>query len=63
MGASVDIFCAFDLWNTICEKNWHTNHILRKLWLSWGSFSGFLTLLFAWPASAGGTCKGKTAGY
>lgn len=20
MGASVDIFCAFDLWNTICEK-------------------------------------------
>ena len=39
MGSSVDIFCAFCLWNTFCEKSERTNHILRKLWISWGFFS------------------------
>ena len=38
MGSSVDIFCAFCLWNTFCEKSERTNHILRKLWISWGFF-------------------------
>ena len=45
MGSSVDIFCAFCLWNTFCEKSERTNHILRKLWISWGFFRfipGFL---------------------
>ena len=51
MGSSVDIFCVFCLWITFCEKSERTNHILRKLWISWGLFSGFLTPIFVLPAS------------
>ena len=61
MGSSVDIFCVFCLWNTFYEKSERTNHILRKLWISWGCFSDIFqafTPLFALPASADGTCKG-----
>ena len=47
MGSSVDIFCAFCLWNTFCEKSERTNHILRKLWISWGYFSDLFQAFYA----------------
>ena len=39
MGSFVDIFCVFCLLKTFCENRERTNHILRKLWISWGYFS------------------------
>ena len=47
MGSSVDIFCAFCLWNTFCEKSERTNHIPRKLWISLGFFSDLFQAFYA----------------
>ena len=67
MGSSVDIFCVFCLWNTFCEKSERTNHILRKLWISWGYFPDlfqtFLRRFLHCQLPQVVLVKVKTAGY